>query len=195
MQGPFSRQNQSGAALIVALVLLLAITIIGLSNMQSSSLEMKMITSALDRGKALAAAEGALRRVEEELTDNIVLTNNDLVADFQDTCPNGLCFQGSYEADMTEYECEVVDSSTTADRVHFWRQSALWDSAATHGTVDVGTYEAKYLVEFLCFIDKDGTFTYENQWNGEPLFRISVLVEGDGGIAPVMLQSTFSFTL
>ena len=52
--------KQRGAVLAVSLVLLLVMTILGISNMKSSSLELKMVKNTESRQHAFQAAETAL---------------------------------------------------------------------------------------------------------------------------------------
>lgn len=61
--------RQTGAALVVALVLLLVITILGLSSMRGTSLQERMSANLRDRGLAFQAAEAALREAEASLAD------------------------------------------------------------------------------------------------------------------------------
>ena len=55
-----SRQNQRGAALVMALAVLVLLTILGISAMKSSTLEYRMATSIQDKSTAFQAAESAL---------------------------------------------------------------------------------------------------------------------------------------
>ncbi|TVO57337.1 pilus assembly PilX family protein [Denitromonas halophila] len=60
------RAKQSGSALIVGLILLLVMTMLGLTAMQTTSLEEKMSGNMRDRDLAAQAAEMALRAGENE---------------------------------------------------------------------------------------------------------------------------------
>ncbi|MCX7100437.1 MAG: PilX N-terminal domain-containing pilus assembly protein, partial [Methylobacter sp.] len=53
--------NQSGAVLIISLIMLLLLTLIGTTAMQTSTLEEKMAGNLRDRDIAFQAAESALR--------------------------------------------------------------------------------------------------------------------------------------
>ncbi len=61
--------KQSGAALPVALVMLLISTIIGLSSMRSATQQEKMSSNMYDRSLAYQAAEAALRAAETAIVD------------------------------------------------------------------------------------------------------------------------------
>lgn len=57
-------RRQRGVALVVALLLLLVITIVGLAAVRSTTMQQKMTSNFLDRQIAFQAAEAALRQGE-----------------------------------------------------------------------------------------------------------------------------------
>ena len=57
--------RQRGAALVVSLIILLVMTVIGISSMQSTTMDEKMVGNMRDLSIALQAAESALREGEE----------------------------------------------------------------------------------------------------------------------------------
>lgn len=59
--------KQAGASLIVALILLLILTMIGVAGMQDTTLQEKMVGNTRDRNLAFQAAEAALRGGEKFL--------------------------------------------------------------------------------------------------------------------------------
>jgi len=59
-----SGKMQNGSALIIALVILMVMTLIGLTSMNTSIMEEKMAGSMFNRNLALQAAESALRQGE-----------------------------------------------------------------------------------------------------------------------------------
>lgn len=65
-----ARKAQRGVALIVSLILLVIITIGGLSNVRTIALNEKMTSAAYDRGIAFQAAEAALRFGEDLVWNN-----------------------------------------------------------------------------------------------------------------------------
>lgn len=58
------RSKQRGMALLVSLVFLLLLTLIGLSSMQSATLQEKMTSSVMQRNQSFQLAEAALRMGE-----------------------------------------------------------------------------------------------------------------------------------
>lgn len=69
-QTNFASHRQQGAALIMALAVLVLLTILGISAMKSSTLEYRMATSIQDKSTAFQAAESALAESMNSVTLN-----------------------------------------------------------------------------------------------------------------------------
>ena len=63
-------RRQGGVALVVALVLLLVVTVMGLASMRGTSLQERMSANMYDRSLAFQRAEAALRAAEQAITSN-----------------------------------------------------------------------------------------------------------------------------
>ncbi|MDJ0747828.1 MAG: pilus assembly protein [Woeseiaceae bacterium] len=74
------RARQSGAALVVALVFLLVMTLLSTSTMRSATMQERMAGNSRDYNLGFQAAEAALREAENYLRVNI-----DTLPDFDDT--------------------------------------------------------------------------------------------------------------
>lgn len=61
---PMNCKSQQGAILIVALIMLLLVTVIGLASMRGTSMQERMAGNLRDQELALQAAEAALRQGE-----------------------------------------------------------------------------------------------------------------------------------
>lgn len=62
-------RRQAGAALVVSLILLLVLTLIGVTGMRSASMEEKMAGNMRDRNVAFQAAESGVRTGEKWIAD------------------------------------------------------------------------------------------------------------------------------
>ncbi len=112
MTSKFSSHNisiQQGAVLIVSLIMLLIMTIIGLSAMQSTVLEEKMAGNYRNSNIAFQAAETALRDSEKDIAcNNSSCTTRTApisgISNFDANCTNGLCagWSPSVWADATK---------------------------------------------------------------------------------------------
>jgi len=82
------KQKQSGVVLVISLIMLLLLTIIGVTAMQVTGLEEKMAGNNKDKNVAFQAAEAALRDSEQDIKSSRVsgLTSMDA------SCTNGLCY-------------------------------------------------------------------------------------------------------
>ncbi len=60
-------QTQNGAALVMSLMFVLVLALIGISSIQTASLELRMAVNSRDQGLAFQSAEAALRYAEDYL--------------------------------------------------------------------------------------------------------------------------------
>lgn len=93
-----SKFNQTGSALIISLILLMLLTMLGLSGAQVSSLEEKMAGNQRNSNLAFQAAEIALRTGEFDVRDRAA---NELDAS-KINCTNGLYPAG-------DLDCNGID--------------------------------------------------------------------------------------
>src|SRR5690606_41967652 len=82
------RRHQRGAVLIVLLMLLLAMTVLGMLSLRGALMEERMGAGRYDRSVAFQAAEAALREAEQRLMAPGVLAD---VPTDPDTCNNRFC--------------------------------------------------------------------------------------------------------
>jgi len=81
MKHSINRERQGGAILITALMILLLLTIFGLSSMGTNILEEKMAGNMRDRNTAFQAAESALRAAEAWLATTTPDIDNENIWD------------------------------------------------------------------------------------------------------------------
>ncbi|MCP4284248.1 MAG: pilus assembly protein PilZ, partial [Gammaproteobacteria bacterium] len=79
--------NQRGAIMITALMILLLMTVFGISTMDTNILEEKMAGNMRDRNTAFQSAESALRAAEAWLAAQANLPDIRDVTDSSDTSP------------------------------------------------------------------------------------------------------------
>jgi|SRR5690554_3947735 len=94
--------HQRGSALLVSLILLLLLTIVGVSAMQMTSLEERMSGNYRDHQIAFQAAEAALVEAEAFIENTTLGLSNFAAACsggncFKSDCAGGLCFDGSID--------------------------------------------------------------------------------------------------
>jgi type IV pilus assembly protein PilX len=176
---PAPARRERGVALFIALVVLLIITVLGVSGLQTTTLEERMAASARDRDIAFQAAESALAQGEA----------------FVDTIgPGGL---GQFSANSNG----LYLPEDTAGEPDIWEQ-VDWDDAgdvaevgtSIPGVVDGG--QPRYIVEYMTtLLAADDSLNISNV--GAPIgapteiFRITSYAQGGSARAVVMLQATY----
>lgn len=117
------QELQSGATLLVGLIMVLLISIIGLSAIRGSGLQEQMAGNMRDKQLAFQSSEAALRQAEAAAT------------------PGAIGAQAGFE--------DSLDKSGLA----FWQDLANWDSFGTQyiGTIDQVSQPPRYLVEEVTF--------------------------------------------
>jgi len=177
--------RQRGAVLVVSLLLLLVMTILGLSSVGTVVLEEKMSANSYDRSLAFQAAEAALRVGELRALDQSIAANADfnnygLYTDVDDTCPDtpspcvsGLCSQP--DGDCTER----------------WLDSSFGGWVSVDAAVSSSAGTPQYFIEFL-----GGNFPCNPQNHSSNLncsrYRVTARSQPITGRASVMLQSIYA---
>lgn len=179
---PFQRKNQTGVVLFMSLVILLILTILGLSSVQTTSLQERMSRNARDSNLAFQAAESALRDGEDRLE---TLTS---LSEFDDGTTGHF-----YENDPGEVpnwkDAAEVDWSPSSD-------SCTGCIPAETAIGGIAT-QPKYIVEHVkTVISDDDRLNLNNigvdTGSGKTqVFRVTAFGVGGTDSARVMLQSTY----
>jgi type IV pilus assembly protein PilX len=104
------RNNQRGVALVVALVLLVVATLIGLAGIRGTTLQERMSANMYDRSLAFQRAESALRAAEDAITANWQIED----LDGQDCRPaSGTLCHAVPEADAVWVEVDDLHNVNT----------------------------------------------------------------------------------
>jgi type IV pilus assembly protein PilX len=200
------RRQQSGAVLILALVILVIVTLLGTAVMQGATLESKMANNSQERQQAFNAAEAALRQAERVIdtagfADSELRTNCTGSRCFNANCTNGLCFSGTFGPSDNQSQCLTVPSGSSPPAQGVWASAALdvWNTAGRHVAVDLPGYDdlvaGKYIIEFRCFTDQldsggggGGTVATNT---GDVVYRITARGVSQSGRVEAMVQSTY----
>ncbi len=170
--------RQSGVVLVFCLVMLLLLTMLGLSGVQSTSMQQRMARNARDVNMAFQATEAAIRDAEQ----------------FLDTV-NGI---GPFQAANANANGLYVGAAS--NQVDNWDIPGLWSSAnvivAPTAIAGVAA-QPQYIIEYVRTVTSDpDTLNIDNigQDTGGGLVDIyRVTAQGTGGSATsrVMIQSTY----
>jgi Tfp pilus assembly protein PilX len=97
--------QQEGAALIVSLMLLVILTMLGISAMESTKLETKMATNVAEMNRALQMAEFGASRIHNELSKRVT---DQLETNVSSTDLDGADEEGFLELKETSGETERI---------------------------------------------------------------------------------------
>lgn len=171
-------KKQNGIVLIMVLSLLVALTILGVSSMSTSTLETRMANNFQDRNHAFQAAEAALREGER-----LVESSNFTGTEFNNNCTNGLC-----QCDNTN--CDFNGNATQT----FWEQDSVWNTSTRHKTYSTAlgvATPAQYIIEHMGNVCPDTDPACSPGGTDPRMFRITAIGYGSSVNAKVMLQSTY----
>jgi type IV pilus assembly protein PilX len=180
--------KQTGALLVVVLIMLVIISMLGMSTIGTSSLEMQMSNNSRDQQASFEAAEYTLSWVENSIQTtsftNANLTNSNCGSIcFDSTCSGGYCFRGD-DADAWN-QCEIDDEDPDP-----YTEENLWTNSANHMTLAIPNTNitAKYIIEFRCYTALNPTLEMDVT-NFTRLYRINAYTVGEGNRARTMLRS------
>ena len=175
---PISSAKQRGAVLIISMIILLLLTILGVTSMQSTNLEERMAGNSRDRHLAFEAAEAALLHAEEFL--GTIATTGAFDTDGSD---------GLYD-DSTQKIWNTVDWTGSATGANGYKQA---DNIGT----DEGLGTApKYVIEHLFSVGEEADNInlggYDERVSGKTgLFRVTARGTGGSDNSVVIMQSVF----
>lgn len=175
-----SLNTQAGAVLFVSLIMLLVLTVIGVTAMQTTTLEEKMAGNLRDQTLAFQAAEAALREGETWLSNEPI----------EPTAKAGC----SSSCGTTVYRLNAPGVDVL--------DSALWDNTVapilyrTYDTVTKPLQKVatapRYLIEYHSFIKDSLTTGQQGDETGRVTFRATARGTGGSDVAQAHTQSTYT---
>jgi type IV pilus assembly protein PilX len=170
-----------GMALFISLVLLLVLTIIGVSAVQTSSLETRMARNEHDVLLAFQAAESALRDAEGFL-ETVTAING-----FTAGGTNGL------------WNLPPLGEPNRWDDADIWTGNGSVEAPSSVGTVVAA--DPRYFIEHIASIEREeNAYQIDDPYSVTAtdrieIFRITALGVGGTANARVMLQTTYGRVL
>jgi type IV pilus assembly protein PilX len=164
--------DQRGAILVTSMLLLLVLTIIGVTVMQMSRMQERMAGNTRDVNLAFQAAEGAMRGTELFIAQQEIRPVG---------CSSGPC------------DVWLQDSltGTVANRDGGW-----WlDNGRTYGQAAMDGLDVPptSVVEELGFVRTDGGVVMgQDPPDGRDFYQVTSRSTGGSGLAEVVLQSTYT---
>lgn len=168
-------RRQRGAVLIISMLLLLIMTLIGVTGMRTTTLEEKMVGNTRDLQLAFNAAEGALRRSEDLLR----VVNLPSFVDYDGTNTGGYYNPNSTIWTLVNWtiaDSFVVDCGPTA-------------TALSATDLNVSAKPSCYIEELPAV--KAGADLEAGTALTQNMYRITARAQGGTTTSEVILQETF----
>lgn len=169
-----SYHRQAGAVLVISLLILLIMTLIGVTAMSTTSLEEKMAGNMRDKNTALQASEASLEDGELWLAS-------------LGTKPTETTSCGSPPCDV--WELNVLPDLASQSQ-SWWLSNAR--EYGTSGSKDISdvTTDPYYVIEAQAEV-RDNLDSGQNPPTGRNFYRVTARGTGGTDDAQVVLQSTF----
>jgi len=183
---------QRGAVLVVSLLILLVMTVIGVSSMGSTTLQERMANNNNQRQIAFQAAEAALRSGEAYLVANVTGVS-DLVTTFSAATPVTGMFAA--RAPAVGVEKNAIPASFNRFDDASWLAA---NNAVEVSSVTGVTRRPRFIVEYLGRVGPPlNNYSGKKQDAREYAFRITAIGWGEGAspTARYLLQSNFQMSL
>lgn len=173
--------QQRGAVLVISMIILLILTMLGVTSMRSTSLEERMAGNARDRHIAFEAAESALIDAENFL--ETVATTGDFDLDGTDGLYND-------DASLTDIET-YVDWAGGNPAKGFATANNIGSS---EGLATSPKYVIQFISSFGTDVDRSNLNNYGQGIGGGKtgLFRITARGTGSSNNSIVFLQTVYS---
>lgn len=172
--------SQKGAVLVLSLILLIVLTMIGITAMKTSTFEERMAFNLQDSNLAFQAAESALREAERRI-------------DAKTTLPHELPCPAAEDGGCSSVEI-LISSSTNFDDVSDFEQMSYTDWSANGqeiaNSVDGTAANARYIIREVRFVP-DSLNVGHGVPPGRYLYEITAVGVGETDRAEKVLQSTF----
>jgi type IV pilus assembly protein PilX len=166
-----ARAPQRGAILVTSLLLLLVLTIIGVSVMQMTRMQERMSGNSSDVNLAFQGAESGLRGAESKILS---------FAKFPALCVNSPC--------ASVYSKDTLEPLNSKDDT-YWAAKATEFSDSALGTETKA--KPQFIIEQLAFIPFTSEF---GDTTGRDFYQSSGRSTGASGEATAVVQSTFART-
>lgn len=157
--------SQSGAALAISLIMLLLLTIIGVTAMQSTTLQERMAGNSRERSIAFQVAETALRDGEMALEASIL---------------------GTFVSTSSSSTNGLYRENASADEAWYLSKTSVPASSAA-GTFD----DSSFVIEQLSAVPGSGGSLEAGVPGLAQYYRVTARGQGTAGTAVILLQSTF----
>jgi type IV pilus assembly protein PilX len=176
-----THHHQKGVVLVIGLLMLIVLTLIGITGMKMTTFEEKMAGNTKDKNAAFQAAEAALMAAETNIENNIITTG------IFDTDGTDGFYDDSNEKIWNLVDWEGTDSGNDNEAIVY---------SAFNSTYKVTT-SPKYVIEhYASVMDAVDSLNLDNYGSGTgagvtEMFRITARGTGLNDNTTVLLQTTY----
>ena len=177
--------RQTGAALITGLILLIVMTLIGVTAMQTTALEERMAGNMRDQNLAFQAAEAGLRDAEALLDPTNLIDRPLTCSSAPCSCTIGSCSVWERNFYMTTDFSKQIDS--------WWTTNGQELGTAGNQDITEIAEDPRYIIQELEFKpDELGAPSYNNLNPGRQYFLITARGKGGTQTATAVLETTYT---
>jgi len=179
---PMRCARQSGATLTTSLLMLLVLTVLGLTGMQMSRMEERMAGNTRDINMAFQGAEAALRNGEALLRKQSTRPLD---------CPNSPC-----DSPIPVWTAGVLGE--VVNRPPSWWQAGAGNAipfadAQGQQSMNGQSADPTFFIEHLGFVRTDGGVEMGlDAPSGRDFYQVTAQSSGASGSANIILQSTYA---
>jgi len=175
---PVTRKHQTGASLIVSLMLLVVLTLLGLSGMQSTIMQERMSNNVRDKGMAFQATESAIRGGEnwvKNIDVNTLANPND----------GATCTAPCTIVNLNDYV------NMTTETFGWWQTNG---QTFTFGSISNGAPAAdpRFIVEYHSRIDQGYSLDPMDPTPRPHLYRITAMGVGNTTTAEAIIETLYA---
>lgn len=178
--------RERGAVLAICLILLLLVTLLGLSTIRTTTMQEQMAANTRDKDLAFQAAEMAIKVAERVLEVGTPSTLS-----FTPACTNGLCSARSFE--MRALRWEDPDACGNGKDIWMCNKSTVVQVDGVSSNIK----PPRYIIEELADIDTADHLNIGNIGDGvhgetAAVYRITAIGYGGSAVSKAMLQTTYA---
>lgn len=177
----FSKHSQTGAILIIGLILLFALTLIGVGAMSSNLLQLRMAANMSDVNTAFNAADTALRARQRWLArvNTVPVERNNCSGQ-----ANCIALRSWLGANWWQ--------KVSNQQLSWWRINAMEYGAAGNKDLNSVSEDPRTIMEYVSISHDMKNIGETQQKSGIKFYRITAYGVGETDVSKVILQQTIS---
>lgn len=183
MNFPLYKNRQSGVVLVISLIMLLLLTLIGVTSMRVTGLEEKMAGNSKDKNVAFQAAEVSLRDSEAWIANQVAEPEANA------TGSNSIWTLNSPNLDPNLNDVTNWWQDPARDQA-WWQGNAIAFSASPPPLLATVTTSPYSIIELKQYVSDTLVLGTTNAQGGLTYYQVTARGTGGSDLSKVLLQST-----